>query len=152
MIVYRIAKSKERAKDLSGRGAFNEGGRWNNAGVFALYTSESRSLAMLEVLVHVEESELPPNMYIMTICLDDNIPIYEVKDKDLPNTWREPENIVLKNMGDRLLKEKKHIAIKVRSAVMPDEYNVVLNPLYPDYYNMVKVIKIDFLDVNERLK
>lgn len=59
MRVYRIVKLEKRTKDLSGTGAYMEGSRWNNEGVFALYTSESEALAMLEVMVHVQEGGLP---------------------------------------------------------------------------------------------
>src|SRR4249919_3732287 len=102
MTVYRIAKTKERAGDLSGTGAFKVGGRWNNPGVFALYTSESQALAMLELLVHIEESELPPDLYIITLEIEDKAPILELKDEKLPTDWRLPDNLVLKSMGDRI--------------------------------------------------
>jgi len=151
MRVYRIAKKKQRSNDLSGTGAYNEGGRWNNVGVYALYTSENRALAILEVLVHVEESELPPNLFIMTINIEDSAPVYEVKDSELPKDWREPENIALKTMGDKLFEDNKYIGLKVRSAVMPDEYNYILNPLHPDYKNLVKVISVEDYDVDKRL-
>lgn len=80
MILYRIAKRKERAQDLSGRGAANEGGRWSSEGVFALYTNESRALAMLELLVHVDEAELPPNLFVMTIEVENAARFYEMPD------------------------------------------------------------------------
>jgi RES domain-containing protein len=150
MIVYRIAKKNLRSNDLAGTGAYNEGGRWNNVGVCALYTSENRALAALEVLVHVEESELPPNLYIMSINIDDSAPIYEVKDSELPKDWRKAENIALKTMGDKLF-DNKYIGLKVRSAVMPNEYNYILNPLYPDYNNLVKVISVEDHNTDERL-
>ncbi|WP_414649653.1 RES domain-containing protein, partial [Chitinophaga sp.] len=38
MIVYRIVKTAERAQDLSGKGAYLAGGRWNSTGTFMLYT------------------------------------------------------------------------------------------------------------------
>ncbi len=151
MIVYRIAKKKNRSIDLSGKGAYNEGGRWNNVGVYALYTSENRALAALEVLVHVEESELPPNLYIMTIEINDSAPVYKVKDSEMPKDWRQPESIDLKALGDRLLDYNKYIGLKVRSAVMPNEYNYILNPLYPDYNNLVKVLNVENLSVDGRL-
>ena len=151
MIVYLSAKKKQTSNDLSGTGAYNEGGRWNNVGVYALYTSENRALAALEVLVHVEESELPPNLYIITINIDDSAPIYEVKDSELPKDWRQPENIALKIMGDKLFEDNKYIGLKVRSAVMPNEYNYILNPLYPDYNNLVKVISAEGHNTDERL-
>ena len=151
MIVYRIAKKKHRSGDLSGTGAYHEGGRWNNVGVYALYTSENRALAALEVLVHIEESELPPNLYIMIIDVDDSAPIYEIEDTELPKDWREPENIALKTIGDRLFENNKYIGLRARSAVMPSEYNYVLNPQYRDYYNLVKVVRVEDYDVDERL-
>lgn len=151
MIVYRIAKKKSRSADLSGIGAYNEGGRWNSQGTYALYTSQNRALAALEVLVHVEESELPANLFIMTIEVDDSAPLLSITDSALPADWRVPENIALKAMGDRIFAENKYIGIKVRSAVMPNEYNYVLNPLYPGYSTLVKVLAVDSYDVDERL-
>ncbi|MEO6815010.1 MAG: RES family NAD+ phosphorylase, partial [Ginsengibacter sp.] len=100
MLVYRIVKLKRRTKDISGTGAFNEGGRWNSEGVFALYTSENEALAMLELLVNVELAELPPNLFIMTIMIDDSAPVYKVPDRILPKDWRLPENIFLKESGN----------------------------------------------------
>jgi RES domain-containing protein len=151
MTVYRIAKTKERAGDLSGTGAFKVGGRWNNPGVFSLYTSESQALAMLELLVHLEESELPPDLYIITVEIGDNAPILELKDEELPKDWRLPDNLVLKGMGDRLLLNKQYLGFRVRSAVMPDEYNLVLNPLFLDFNKLVKITGVDRLEVDQRL-
>ena len=151
MLVYRIVKLKKRTKDLSGAGAFNEGGRWNNEGVFALYTSENEALAMLEILENVELPELPPDMFIMTIQIDDTAPVFKVPHKTLPKNWRLPENIFLKELGDKIFKENKFIGIKVRSAVMENSYNFILNPLYLDYYDLVKVIKVQKLEIDKRL-
>jgi RES domain-containing protein len=152
MIVYRIAKSRQRANDLSGTGAFRAGGRWNSSGNFVLYTSESQALALLEVLVHLEESELPPDMYIATIEIDDKAPVYEMKDNELPDDWRAPENISVKNRGDLLLRDKKYLAFKARSAVMPEEYNWVLNPAHESFGKHVRIIKVEKLEVDGRLK
>jgi RES domain-containing protein len=152
MIVYRIVKLKKRTTDLSGTGAFNEGGRWNNPGTYALYTSENPSLALLEILVHVEESELPPNMFVMTIEIDDRAPMFDFPDAGLPSNWRLPENIELKEIGDRFFSENKLIGLKVRSAVMPNQYNIILNPRFPGYQEYVHVIGVDLLEVDQRLK
>ncbi len=152
MLVYRIVKSEKRTSDLTGTGAFNEGGRWNSEGVYALYTSEHAALAMLEVLVHVDEGELPPGMFIMTIDIAEDAPILEILRHDLPEDWRIPENIALKEMGDAIFEGKKFLAIKAPSAVLPDSYNYILNPLYPAYYDLVKVIRVQPLEVDKRLK
>lgn len=152
MLLYRIVKNEKRTTDLTGTGAFNEGGRWNSEGVYALYTSEHAALAMLEVLVHVDEGELPPGMFIMTIEIPDSVPVLEIGEKDLPADWRIPENIALKEMGDKIFEESKFLGIKAPSAVLPDSYNYILNPLYPGYYDLVKVIQVKALEVDKRLR
>jgi RES domain-containing protein len=151
MIVYRIAKKKERSNDLSGQGAATEGGRWNNQGVFALYSSESRALAMLELLVQVDDTELPPNLFVMTIEISDTAPFFEVLDADLPADWRRPENLALKKMGDKIFEEKKYIGLKAPSSIMPKEFNYILNPLFPRYYDLVKVVVVEDYKKDERL-
>lgn len=150
MIVYRIVKTLARADDLSGKGAFLVGGRWNPEGIFMLYTSVNKSLAFLENLVHFDLSELPEDMYIMEISVDDNAPIYTFPDKDLPDNWREPENIELKLWGYKLFKSKKYLGIKVRSAVIPGEYNLLLDPTYPRFYDLVKIVRKEMLKVDQR--
>jgi RES domain-containing protein len=152
MFVYRIVKKKIRTKDLSGKGAYNEGGRWNNEGVFALYTSENEALALLEVLVHAEESELPPDLYITTIELPNSVLILTIADSNLPEDWRIPENILLKEMGDKIFSEKKYLGIKARSAVLPGSYNFILNPLFPGYHDIVRVADVRLLEMDKRFK
>lgn len=142
MLVYRIVQNEERTRDLSGTGAFKFGGRWNNPGTFVLYASENRSLAMLETLVHVDDSEMPPDMFIMEIEVSDKAPILHFPDDKLPENWMEPENIELKEEGDALMKDLRYIGAKVRSAVLQQEYNYLLNPLYPGFSQHVKVIKV----------
>ena len=42
---------------LSGMGAYLYGGRWNSPGQYVVYASGNVSLAMLEVLVHIDDAE-----------------------------------------------------------------------------------------------
>jgi RES domain-containing protein len=151
MLLYRIVKMRRRASDLSGTGAFNDGGRWNSAGTYALYTSENPALALLEILVHVDESELPPHMFIMTLEVNDKAPMYKVPDSRLPADWRVPDNMSLKKIGDRILRGEKYMGIKAKSAVLPNQYNYILNPGYPDYSKSVRVVKIDPLELDRRI-
>ena len=151
MVVFRIVKSEERTKDLSGKGAFIDGGRWNNPGIFVVYTSINSSLALLENLVHFDESELPPRMLIRHIEISEKAPLYPFPDQELPKNWRQPENIELKEIGDKLIQSNQYVAIKVRSAVNPDEYNILLNPLFPSFHDLVKVIATEPYDLDQRL-
>jgi len=151
MKLYRIVKTIERTNDLSGTGAFRIGGRWNSKGTYMLYTSENSSLAYLESLVHFDIDEMPSQLYIMKIELDDKAPIYTLPDKAYPENWLEPGGTENQLLGNRLMNEKKFIGIKVRSAVNSHDHNYLLNPLFPRYYDMVRVESVSEIKVDDRL-
>jgi RES domain-containing protein len=151
MLVYRIVKMKERASDLSGKGAFLYGGRWNSEGVFMLYASTHASLAMLEVLVHADESEIPPQLFVSQIEISDKASIYQYPDEALPDNWREPDNLGLKKLGDQLMKDRQYLGFKVSSAVLPTEFNILLNPLFPGFADLVTITSVNQLETDPRL-
>ncbi len=55
---WRITKRKHARNAFTGEGAREFGGRWNNPGTAIVYTAQSQSLAALEMLVHLDSSEL----------------------------------------------------------------------------------------------
>ena len=128
MVVFRIAR-KEHIEDLSGRGAELFGGRWNEKGTPALYTSSSLSLAALEILVHTDKSLPPVNMAYAKIYVPDEM--FSLKILRLEN---DEEPVVY---GTEWLKEKAGLMLKVPSVILPYEYdhefNLILNPLHEDY-------------------
>jgi RES domain-containing protein len=151
MIVFRIVKHLNRARDLTGIGAYYAGGRWNNEGTYAVYTSENPALALLELLVHADESELPPNLYLMSIEISDAAPILHITDDMLPEDWRIPNHLALRAMGDRIFQENQFIGFSVRSAVLPVQKNIILHPLYPDFHQQVKIVGVEPLNLDQRL-
>jgi RES domain-containing protein len=151
MLVYRIAKTLDRAEDISGFGAFKFGGRWNSKGTYMLYTSMNSSLAYLENLVHFNETEVPPNLYIVTLAIRDEGLVSQLPDDQYPAFWQSPENIENKTMGDEWMRAKKFLAFGVRSAINPSEFNFLLNPLYPDYHDLVKIESVKQLHIDARL-
>ncbi|MBC7474708.1 MAG: RES family NAD+ phosphorylase, partial [Candidatus Sericytochromatia bacterium] len=87
MKLYRIAK-EQHIRDLTGTGARLYGGRWNHKGISLLYTSESRSLATLELLVHTSPALIPNDLSILEIEIPDTIKIDNVDINSLPKDWR----------------------------------------------------------------
>lgn len=152
MIVYRIVNEEKRSRDITGTGSFKFGGRWNNPGVFALYTSEHEALCLLELLVHIDEDELPEKLYIMEILIADDAPILTFREKDLPDNWRLPDNIQLKQMGGKIFKEGKVLGICAPSAVLPQSNNYIFNPEYKDFKKMVSIKKVYSYAIDGRLK
>src|SRR5688500_18033083 len=151
MVVFRIVKNRTRTSDLSGKGAYLAGGRWNSEGTYMLYTSANSSLALLENLVHFDVADMPPHLYLMHIEIDDRAPVYILPDKEYPSDWLGLELFENKVIGDRFASEAAYLALKVRSAVNPLEFNFLLNPLFPRYHDLVKVIQVEELPFDQRL-
>lgn len=149
--VYRIVKTKKRAQDLTGTGAFKYGGRWNNMGTYMLYTSENISLAYLETLVHVDENFVPADLFIIAIAISNDELICNVNEDQYPGGWQKLYNKESKETGDRWMLEKKYLGYKIKSAINLLEYNYLLNPLFPGYNNLVQVSNIFPLVVDLRL-
>jgi RES domain-containing protein len=151
MKLYRIVQDKARATDLSGTGSFRFGGRWNSKGTYMLYTSETSSLAYLETLVHFDKILIPPQLYIVQLEVDNASPIYTLPDTEYKAHWRKLSLLENQQQGDRWMNEKKYLGIKVKSAINSIEYNYLLNPRFPRYYDLVKVVLVTEIDVDGRL-
>jgi len=147
MILYRFT-NKNYAVDISGEGARLNGGRWNSKGVPVVYTSFTISLSLLELVIHSSSyDELQSNLLIQ-IDIPDNhiakIPTISVK----PN-W---ENDIgySRFIGNEFLKSKLHLLLKVPSAIIPQEFNFLINPLHPDI-KKVKIANTSHFEFDSRL-
>jgi len=150
MFVYRISQTEERARDISGTGAFLYGGRWNSPGTYMLYTSVNSSLAYLETLVHFNEFNSPPGLYIAQIEVDETI-VNQVPDWEYPELWQQPDNIAIQVLGDSWMKANKYLGFRVKSAINPSEFNFLLNPQFPGFEKLVKLVSVTPLQIDTRL-
>lgn len=149
MILYRIVKCNY-AEDLTGTGARLFGGRWNSEGKPALYLASSRSLAVLEVLVHLPPLMIPDNYCLVEIEIPGNS-INVLAVKDMPIGWKDiSPPIELKQIGDKFLRNQKQLLLQLPSAIVPEEHNFMLNPLHPEMKN-VKILSKQAFNFDERL-
>lgn len=127
MKLYRMHRSARDAGDYTG--AMLAGGRWNPIGTPMLYTAQHLSLACIEVLVHLDKSQLPRN--------------YVWSSTELSNT---PGALLIENLnrvascqaaGHLWVSSGNQLAIKVPSIVIPEESNVLLNPGHAGYRDLV---------------
>jgi RES domain-containing protein len=150
MLLYRISKSAH-IKDLTGIGARLYGGRWNHRGVALLYTSESRSLATVEYLVHLSMPEAPSDLSMATLEVPDDIVPEELDPSSLPKNWREtPAPIKLADLGTEWARSKTSLLLRVPSAVVEHEHNIIINPAHDDM-SRVKLVKVEAYRLHERL-
>ena len=130
MILFRLTKSMF-ANDLSGNGARLFGGRWNSEGRPAIYMAATRSLAVLESLAHINPTNIPDDMVLLTIEVPDDV--ISLDTQLLPENWKEsPEPHILKQIGNSFLQKNEHLLLKVPSALVPQEFNYLVNPCNPN--------------------
>ncbi|HSO71396.1 MAG TPA: RES domain-containing protein [Thermodesulfobacteriota bacterium] len=130
---WRIVNARNAATAFSGDGSRRSGGRWNSRGYRAVYLADSLALATLEVMVHGVSYETLQNYVCIVAAIPKRI-IQEVDQKSLPRNWRNDlPPAELRELGDRWLNEQKSAALKVPSAVIPVEYNYILNPRHKDF-------------------
>lgn len=149
MNVFRLNKEKYR-KDMSGQGAQIAGGRWNSVGVPMIYTSQSRSLSTAEVAVNLPLGDVPGGFEITTIYIPDDCKLTEILVKDLPPGWKTfPPTILTQKIGDQFIIQGKYLVMKVPSAVVPGDFNYLINPRHPDFHR-IEIIKKEPYEFDER--
>jgi RES domain-containing protein len=150
MTVYRLCR-QQYANDLSGHGAELSGGRWNSKGIAALYTSSSRALCAIEIIVHVPAGIVPQDYYIVTIALPDDAAIKTLSIKDLPDNWnRNPISAFSQRTGNTFFAEQKALVLKAPSAIIKDEWNYIINPAHKDF-GKVKILRTEPFTFDVRL-
>jgi RES domain-containing protein len=139
---WRIAPetSDYGSDDLSGKGAERTGGRWNRKGTPVIYASYSIALAYLETLVHLGGLEsLPLNRYLIRI----DIPTAAWKARTIFHAathvgWDAlPAGLVSLDWGTDWARSSKSLVAEVPSIVVPDEFNVLINPGHPDAAKLI---------------
>ena len=129
---WRIVKEKHAAAAFSGDGAAKFGGRWNSRGIPVVYTSGTKSLAALEILVH-----LNPPMFFRYVAfrLEFTESLVEtLAVKNLPTDWRdEPPPPSTQAMGDAWARSARTAVLALPSVIISGEPNYLLNPAHPDF-------------------
>ena len=131
MEVFRICKEKY-SSSLQASGTAN---RWNKSNEYVIYTGGSRSLSTLELVVHTKEFAPLENYKVMIIWINDSSDLIQtVKESELPSNWRsELMYPQLQSRGSEWYWNEKSLVLKVPSAIIPKEYNFLINTKHSDY-------------------
>ncbi len=150
MQVFRIAKARH-IKDLSGTGPRLYGGRWNRKNIPVIYTAENRSLATVEYLVHLPLSLLPKDLRLAILEIPDSIAPEQMSMKQLPKHWRDyPAPPELAALGSAWALSRRSLSLRVPSAVVRNEFNILLNPLHPEI-SKVSLVRVEEYALDKRL-
>jgi len=154
MRVFRIERMRYCTDALRGIGSALSGGfRWNSLHTCMVYTSESRSLAMLEVCVHLNiNQELPSDRYLMEIDIPGKLVIENHTPDSLPVGWNDlPPRKVSQQFGDDFIRRAETAVMRVPSCIVPNEFNFLINPTHPDA-RKIKVVESKPFSFDRRLR
>ena len=142
-------------------GAYLYGGRWNSPGQYVVYASGNVSLAMLEVLVHIDDAAaFARQAHVYQRLSFDRTQVAVIDEAALPEDWNaRPESIETRGIGDEWLARQETPVLAVPSVVVPAELrfeqeylNYLFNPQHPDFGAFIKVGELQTLDWDPRFK
>lgn len=136
MKIYRICSAKygkTPVEAFSGLGAEKFPGRWNNKGVPIVYAAQNLSLAILEMLVHLDRIMLRLSYVYFEVKASGDM-VYHLPPDKLPETWNDyPASPVTKNIGDQWATGMSSLIMKVPSVLNPLEHTFLINPIHDDF-------------------
>jgi len=117
---------------LNGEGGRHAPARWHSSGEPIVYLAESPPGALLEILVHLELPEIsaPITYTLLRIAVPDRL---KIPTLTVPNgeAWKSDEAVTRK-IGDTWLQSGRSTLARVPSAILPNTFNYLLNPLHSD--------------------
>ncbi|MGH7411695.1 MAG: RES family NAD+ phosphorylase [Candidatus Methylomirabilis sp.] len=132
MQVWRVSRRLYAAFD--GEGAGLNGGRWNHPGPRIVYTSGAMSLAAFEYFVNLDTDLAPDDLVSIAAEIPDDLAVHRVAVAELPDGWQSfPAPAALQELGTAWASQAATAVLAVPSAVIPQEWNYLLNPAHPDF-------------------
>ena len=147
MFLWRISNHLS----LAGEGALHAPGRWHSRGRRVVYCAQSPAAALLEILVHfeIDIEDLPARYRLLKIEAPDDVHLESVSVKGLPMDWP-ARTEVTRRLGDGWLTKGSAALLTVPSAIVPETFNVLLNPAHQDTKRIV-IIQADEHAIDPRL-
>lgn len=143
--LWRVVKRRHAATAFDGKAAQRFGGRWSSPGWRTVYASATKSLAVLEVLVHVDVGRRLPRLVAFTFDVDDTL-VDRLPAAPLPRHWRTSRGLrVTQQIGDEWLAAGQGLALAIPSAIVPEEWNYLLNPAHPAFGRLKLGRSVPFL-------
>jgi RES domain-containing protein len=152
MLVHRLVRARHAGTALDGEGARRVGGRWNPPGLALVYAASSLSLAVLELLVHVDPCDFPEDLLALRVEIPDDLALRHWLPTDLPRDWRRDSGLnALRARGAAWLRSGAQAAVAVPSVIVPSERNLLINPGHPDLAR-IRVLDREPFSLDPRLR
>jgi RES domain-containing protein len=137
VILWRISNYPT----LDGTGGLYVSGRWHTKGHPVIYCTWNPSTALLEILVHMEidSEDRPERFQVLKIEGPDTLSKERIEPGALAANWAE-DTASTQSAGDRWLSERRSLLLEVPSALVPETWNVLVNPLHPEA-NLLRITR-----------
>jgi RES domain-containing protein len=114
--------------------------RWHTRGAPILYCAPNPATAVLEVLVHagIGDPDVLGHHRFVKIDVPDGVSREQVEEGQLPPDWSRRLRVT-RARGDRWLRDGQTALLIVRSVLVPETYNVLINPRHPDAAGIARV-------------
>ena len=150
LTAWRIVQAHHITSAFEGEGSRRYGGRWNHKGIPIVYTAGSLSLAALELLVHLEYSQILRTYASIAIEFDENLCL-RLEPSDLPADWTDcPAPDSTRNIGTAWFNSGDSVILAIPSVIVPVETNYLINPLHPDF-EKIKIGGPEQFEYDQRL-
>ena len=115
-------------------------GRWHSRGRRIVYCAQNPAAALLEILVHfeIDIQDLPVRYRLLKIHAPDDVSVERVSVDQLPSEWP-AKTEETRALGNAWLARNAVALLIVPSAIVPETFNVLLNPAHQDAKRVVIV-------------
>lgn len=140
MFLWRVSNFAS----LDGIGGLYASGRWHTRGQPVVYCSMNPATALLETLVHLEidAEDRPERFQVLKIKVPDAVSRETVEVSSLPESWM-VDVIATQGVGDGWLRERRTALLEVPSVLVPETWNVLVNPVHGDMSQLTIVAVYD---------
>ena len=136
--------------DLSGIGGVRFPARWHNKGRPIVYTAEHPAGALAEFLAHLDLEDIPASFQLITIEADDAIVPLRLDPRTLAQDWA-VNHAVTRKAGDAWLGGGESLLLRVPSVLVPDTFNLLINPLHDDTRRL-RIVKAEKVPLDSRFR
>jgi RES domain-containing protein len=149
LTAWRIVQKRFADSAFDGEGARLYGGRWNHPGTPMVYTAATRSLALLELLVHLNSHEFLNLWVFIPVTFEEKF-VEHLNPRRLPKDWRAGAATATRDIGTGWVGANTSLVLEVPSVIVPAEMNYLINPRHPDS-GRLRIGKAEPVEIDPRL-
>ncbi len=132
MQFFRLFPARFRSTAFTGAGGLYAASRWNHLGAPMVYCATSRALAALEYFVNLEPNDAPDDLLMGEGSIPDAL-VETLRLDLLARNWRSLNHQACREIGTEWAQSNRTVALRVPSAVVDGDWNVLLNPRHLNF-------------------